>query len=333
MLARWLAAAILLAACGGEQHAAVTVPPHNPGPLADTWLGHGSTWHQVTGAHPSPRYAASLAYDAARANYVLFGGQSGSVSYDDTWIFDGRAWRRVLPAHRPSPRRDAAMAYDPSLQSVVLYGGLIANAAEGVEAADTWTWDGSDWKEVSGDNNGPHFRYGAGMVTAATHVILFGGHIFNTRYFGDAWTLAGTTWVRLDYGPSPAGRGNAAVAWNDDDSSLFVFGGLGMREGAGPGNLGVPLMDAWSLKAGAWSKTSAGPPALYDASAVWDSAAHSVFVILGMNCPQPVNDAWAWNGSAWTRSTLPVPARWAASAASDPSGNVLVFGGDDETGC
>jgi hypothetical protein len=334
VVTRWLLAVLILAACGGTQPVAHAPTPHAPGALGDTWIGHGSSWRQIGGVHPSPRYAASLAFDAERQDFVLFGGQAGSASYGDTWIFDGRAWKLKTPAHKPAARRDAAIAYDPSRRAVVLYGGLVSDSAEGHETSDTWSWDGSDWNKVSDDNSGPRFRYGAGMVTAATHVVLFGGHVFNTEYFGDAWTLAGSTWARLDYGPAPAGRGNAAVAWNEDDSSLFVYGGLGMRAGSGPGNLGVPLTDAWSLKAGAWSQvSSAGPPALYDASAVWDPAAHSVLVMLGMSCPQPVNDAWAWNGSTWTQSKLSIPARWGAATAADAKGDVLVFGGDDEAGC
>ncbi len=301
MISRWLVAALFLSACGGTQPDAVaTSSPHTPGPLGDTWFSNGLTWREPAGLHPSPRYAAALAYDAARNDFMLFGGQFGSVSYADTWSFDGQAWKRETPAHKPPPRRDAAMAYDPSLRLVVLYGGLIPNGAEGVEAADTWTWDGSDWTQVSTDNNGPHFRVGARMVTAENRVILFGGNIFNTSYFGDAWTFNGSTWVRADHKPSPAGRGDAAVAWNAEDSSLLVVGGLGVRTGAGPGNLGLPLSDAWSLKAGSWSQVTA---------------------------------SGAWNGSVWTRSTLPIPARWSAATAADMNGGVLVFGGDDEVGC
>ena len=335
MISRWLVAALFLSACGGTQPDAVaTSSPHTPGPLGDTWFSNGLTWREPAGLHPSPRYAAALAYDAARNDFMLFGGQSGSVSYADTWSFDGQAWKRETPAHKPPPRRDAAMAYDPSLRLVVLYGGLIPNGAEGVEAADTWTWDGSDWTQVSTDNNGPHFRVGARMVTAENRVILFGGNIFNTSYFGDAWTFNGSTWVRADHKPSPAGRGDAAVAWNAEDSSLLVVGGLGVRTGAGPGNLGLPLSDAWSLKAGSWSQvTTSGPPALYDASAIWDQKTRSVVVMFGMNCPNPSNEAWAWNGSVWARSTLPIPARWSAATAADMNGGVLVFGGDDEVGC
>src|SRR6185295_15667526 len=144
--------------------------------------GHGPTWRQATGAHPSARYSAALAYDAARSDFVLFGGQSGSVSFDETWTFDGKTWKLQMPAHKPRPRRGAAMAYDPSLRLVVLYGGLVPDGSEGSEADDTWTWDGADWAQVSADNSGPKYRNGAQMVTAEDRVILFGGHTSNTRY-------------------------------------------------------------------------------------------------------------------------------------------------------
>ena len=335
MLGRWLVAALLTTACGGAQVTAVATPrPHSPGPLGDTWFGHVAAWRQPVGPHPTPRYGAALAYDGAHNKFVLFGGQSGSVSYDETWTFDSRTWKRESAPHKPPARREAAMAYDPTLRLVVLYGGLVANGAEGSEAGDTWTWDGTDWTEVSADNQGPRFRFGASMVTAGDRVIMFGGHVFNTSYFGDAWTLEGSKWKQIDRGPGPAGRGDAAVAWNARDSSLLVYGGLGIRTGAGPGNLGIPLQDAWSLRDGAWARLEvAGPPAQYAANAVWDPATHSVVVLFGMVCPNPVRDAWAWNGSAWSRSTVQVPARWGAAVAADPSGNVLLFGGDDETGC
>ncbi len=334
MIARWLIAALLLAACGNAGPGTGGVPSNTPGPVADTWLSHGSTWVHIAGSHPSPRYAAAMAYDAARRDFVLFGGQFGGVSYDETWTFDGKIWTRLDPTHKPRPRRDAAMAYDPSRQMVVLYGGLIPNGSEGSEASDTWTWNGVDWTEVSYDNAGPRFRFGARMVSAGDHVVLFGGHVFNVRYFGDAWKLDGSNWIRIDHDPTPAGRGDAAVAWNPDDSSLFVDGGLGLRPDAGPGNLGIARRDAWLLRNGNWTPiTTPGPPVLYDASAIWDGSTHSVVVMFGMVCPNPVADAWSWNGSAWKRSSLPVPARWSAAVAEDSSGDVLVFGGDDESGC
>jgi hypothetical protein len=333
IVAKLVVAALLTVACTSSPHAS-NVSRQTPGPIGDTWIRQGQSWHQVEGPHPSPRYAASLAYDAARQVYVLFGGQSGSVTYGETWIFDGTHWRQTSPVHRPQPRRSAAMAYDPELKVVVLYGGLVPNGAEGTVPSDTWIWDGFDWTEAGADTHGPGPRAGPGMVTAGDRVILFAGHFWNTEYFGDAWTWEGKVWVRADAAPRPPGRGDPAIAWNPVESSLFVYGGLGARPDAGPGNLGVPLGDAWSMKGGAWVQvTGSGPPTTLNASAIWDSATGSVLVIFGNVCPNPVADSWAWNGNLWKRSTVPVPPRSSAAVAEDPSGRVLVFGGNDEVGC
>jgi len=326
-------ATLLFVACSSSAPAA-GVTPHTLGALGDTWIRTGATWRQVIGPHPSPRYAASLAYDAARRAYVLFGGQNGSVSYDETWLFNGANWNQVLPAHRPPPRRGAAMAYDPQLKLVVLYGGVVPDRSEGSEASDTWTWDGIDWTEVSAGNDGPGPRDSPAMVTTGEGVILFGGHIGNTQYFGDAWNWDGKDWSRADHEPRPPGRGDPASGWNPSDSSLFVYGGLGLRPDSGPGNLGLALSDVWSLKNGTWSQlTGTGPPTTADGNAVWDQSAQSMVVMFGIVCPNPVADAWAYNGSVWAHSILPVPARWRAAVAEDSRDRVVVFGGNDQPGC
>jgi hypothetical protein len=47
------------------------------------------------------------AYNEARRQLVLFGGNLGSIDFsDETWAWDGQAWRRLMPALRPTPRSD-----------------------------------------------------------------------------------------------------------------------------------------------------------------------------------------------------------------------------------
>jgi hypothetical protein len=331
----FLAIVILLAACGGSQaKAEPSASPQAPGPLGDTWTRDSTTWHRQDFAGPAPRYLAALAYDTPRHDFVLFGGQTAKGTSDETWTFDGSTWTAMTPAHRPPPRRDAAMAYDPAHQVVVLYGGLIPDQSEGVEAADTWTWNGSDWSEASAGNVGPRYRDGPRMVTAGNRVLMFGGHLGNVRYFGDVWTWDGATWSRIDHGATPQGRGEAAIAWNPDDSSLFVYGGLGIRPDTGPGNLGLALPDAWSLKDGVWRQLPASQrPTAALGNAIWDQTMHTVIVIFGIACPNPITDGWSWNGALWSPAQVTVSARWGAAVAQKPDGNVLVFGGSDERGC
>jgi hypothetical protein len=226
------------------------------------------------------------------------------------------------------------MAYDPAHQVVVLYGGLIPDQSEGFDADDTWTWNGVDWSEMIEHSKAPGPREGPRMITAGNRVVMFGGRIGNVAYFGDAWTWDGEAWVRVDRSPTPAGRADAAVVWDPADSSIFVYGGTGMRPGGGPGETGVPLSDTWTLRGTDWSQIKAGGPLpLTVANAIWDARTGSAEVIFGIRCPNPSNQAWEWDGTKWSHTTIAIPARWGAAVAEDESGNTLVFGGSDQPGC
>jgi hypothetical protein len=56
----------------------------------------------------------------------------------------------------PAGRIFPAMTFDASRERVVLFGGQVAG---GANTADTWSWDGADWTQVS--DMGPSARAGA----------------------------------------------------------------------------------------------------------------------------------------------------------------------------
>jgi hypothetical protein len=295
---------------------------------------------------PSPRYLASIAYDASHQNFVLFGGHTANGVSGETWIFDefgGQyatpAWRRVQPVHNPPPRWGAAIAYDPKQSVVLMYGGLIPGHDKGQPGSDTWAWDGADWSDVTQAAGGPGPRDGAAMVTAGDGVLLFGGHVGNVSYFSDAFSWDGRNWSRVDRGPGPAGRAYAAVAWSSADALLFVFGGTGMRSDAGPGATGVPLSDGWELKDGSWSEINgSGPSALTLGNALWTPTT-SFAVLNGLSCPTMNNQVWSWDSHTWANdrwSTLfrgGQFGRWGAAMAQDDDGEVLTFGGSEIPDC
>ncbi|HET7467984.1 MAG TPA: kelch repeat-containing protein [Candidatus Dormibacteraeota bacterium] len=337
-----VAAVLLVAACGGTTGASsiqTSPSPRPPGPRADTWTWDGAAWHATSGPGPSARFAAALAYDEQHKTYVLFGGQTRQGSSDETWLWDGKKWTAAHPAHKPTARRNPAMAYDRQHKVVVLYGGLVEDKGEGTPAADTWSWDGSDWS-VLGASSDAGQRLGAAMVATEGKPILFGGGAaFNDTLYGDAFAWDGRAWTRIDREPRPPARYGAAVAWNPGDSSLLVFGGNGLDPNAGPGAAGTPLGDTWSLKGGAWTRlASTGPPATGQPNAIWQSNPGRLLVMFGMagTCRKPTNAMWAWDGTAWSQlASAPVPPRWGAALAQAPDGSALVFGGSDEpsSGC
>jgi hypothetical protein len=97
--------------------------------LATPLAGVAQTWTQrITSPHPSARLGSRLAYDSARREAVLFGGEvvdaaGGRSSTNETWIWNGTAWAQRFPARAPSPRADFGMAYDAARGEVVVFGG------------------------------------------------------------------------------------------------------------------------------------------------------------------------------------------------------------------
>ncbi len=82
------------------------------------------TWTELSPATSPPiREGASMAYDAAGVNLVLFGGFNGTSLLGDTWTWNGTTWTKASPATSPTPRSYASMAYDLGTSQLVLFGG------------------------------------------------------------------------------------------------------------------------------------------------------------------------------------------------------------------
>jgi hypothetical protein len=154
-----------------------------------------------------------MAYDPARAETVLFGGDGAVSRLSDTWTWNGRDWTRHAPSHVPNRRSDLVMS---SRNHVVLFGGLRGRS---IPLNDTWRWDGSDWTELK-PAHPPSARGGAGMAYAAADglVVLFGGYGYynladTSTWDGVAWTqqLAGS--IGLTSASGPPGRLVAVVGW------------------------------------------------------------------------------------------------------------------------
>jgi len=135
-----------------------------------------------------------MAFDSAHGQVVLFGGNNGSSNLSDTWLWDGTNWTPLSPQKSPPARSYHAMAYDAAHGQVILFGGGTSNnaAANAGVFSDTWVWDGSNWTQMSPQNN-PTARNRFNMAFDAGHVqaVLFGGRDANSNFLGDTWTWSG----------------------------------------------------------------------------------------------------------------------------------------------
>jgi hypothetical protein len=192
--------------------------------LHDTWVWDGSTWiKQHPATHPLARQSASMAYDAATGNVVMFGGQhgSGGPPLRSTWVWDGSTWTQQHPVARPSGRWEASMAYDAATGNVVLFSG------SGL-GADTWVWDGSTWMKQHPVTS-PSARFSASTAydAATGNVVLFGGYVKGLGPGADTWVWDGSTWTQQHPVTSPSARFDVSMAYDAATGNVVLFSGYG----------------------------------------------------------------------------------------------------------
>jgi fibronectin type III domain protein/galactose oxidase-like protein len=291
----------------------------------ETWIYTVSAvtndWTQLSPTiSPSARDFASMAFDPATGQLVLFGGASTGTTFNETWTWDGSTWSQRSPTTSPPPARVlASMAFDPATGQLVLFGGGDSNNGY---LNDTWTWNGSTWTQVS-PGSGPSAREGASMAydSATGQLVLFGG-VNGSTSLNDTWTWNGSNWTQLSPGTSPPAREYASLAFDPASGQLVLFGGA---------DLGTRLNDTWTWNGSDWTSTAptTSPSAREFASMAYDSATGQLVLFSGFD-GAILNQTWMWNGSDWTQlspATSP-QARDAASMAFDPAtGQLVLFGG------
>ncbi len=280
-------------------------------------------WSQLSpSTSPSARVAASMAFDPATGQFILFGGLSGSGRLNDTWTWDGTTWTHLSPSTSPSARNGASMAFDPATGQLILSGGY-----NGIFLNDTWVWDGTTWTHLS-PSTSPSAQFGASMAfdPATGQLILFGG-FRNSGYLNETWSWDGSTWTQLSPTTSPSARNGASMAFDPATGQLLLFGGYHNGD----------LDDTWGWDGTSWSELAAttSPSARNGANMAFDPATGQMILFGGSGSSGYRNDTWSWDGSTWTQLSLSTSpsARYLASMAFDPAtGQIVLFGGQDNSG-
>lgn len=296
---------------------------------------------------PAPRSDASLVFDEAHGDLVLFGGQAGyggkavaQASVKDTWTWDGKNWTLHHSASAPPARSSAVMAYDAAHHDVVLFGGtaLTATPAPGGPAYlnDTWTWNGSTWKEQHPAHE-PTFDFSWPATMAfdpvSRTVFLFGftkstsGNVTNMR--SETWSWGGADWAQLSPSSSPQGTGAmvgggtnllliAGQIWRWDGSNWIGVGPLhndatGLGSAAYDPQRGQIVSldggDTWTWDGSAWTRQHPQAQPQTAGYMAYFAPLHEV-ISWGDLWGNTNNDMWAWDGSTWNlvqRGTVAYP--------------------------
>lgn len=198
-------------------------------------------------AMPSNGQYAAMAFDEARGEVVLFGGNGSGGG--DTWTWDGTSWHQRHPATEPPPRAGAAMTYYPDKKVVLMWGGM-----EGTRnGADFWSWDGADWTSVRSAvvppaRDGHVSPYPPAILTydSERHLVVLirnNGFIPAGPREPDFWTWDGTNW-------SHPGNAGAQRIWGSAayDPALKTTVYFGVDGNSNP--------QTWTIDGSNWTKLS-----------------------------------------------------------------------------
>jgi hypothetical protein len=273
--------------------------------LGTTWIFHGGNWTNLTPqltVAPPARWGASMSYDAADREVLLFGGCPNVAcvpALSDTWAFHGGRWSDLTSTLNASPpaRGQALMTYDGSGNgSVLLFGGSSGGPGSGWDN-DLWAFHAGRWQALApGANASWPAGRGNGVLAydpALNEVVLFGG-MNNGGFLDDTWTYANATWhnVTAAQPSAPSPRRNEQAAFDVADDYLLLQGGYhgGTYEG-----------DIWSFSAHGWSQLSTAnpPPAAYGAACVFDGADNVTLLFSGAGSGGYWTGTWTYSGGVW----------------------------------
>ena len=196
--------------------------------ISTTYVFDGTSWRiGAEDSGPGLRTDHAMAYDAARQQVVLFGGNRNN----DTWLWDGMAWTKASPPTVPPPGYRQSMTYDAAR------GEILMVLWDGNFGADiqTWTWNGIDWSRESPATTFTHrinldLHYdpalGKAVLVAAASSTVFYTYTWN----GSDWTLVDEDSVYLDTRNRgvlgyDGNAGGVVYLSNSENSPSLVFDG------------------------------------------------------------------------------------------------------------
>ncbi len=305
------------------------------------------TWFEASSSTSglAARNSATMAYDPATNQTILFGGNNGSTYYNDTWVWSGTSWTEVATTGPVGAGREGVdMAYDSNTGQFLLFGG----DNNGTYYNDTydWVWNATTntgtWNPLTTTGTLPTARYAGSMAydSATSQMLLFGGQ-GSSGYLGDTWSwtwnsgLNQGTWNSLTTTPSSTtmARFLPQMAYDTSSSQLVLFGGYGSS-----GYLDDTYVWSWNGTTGTWNNAApSNPPTGRMAGTIAYDSATSELVLFGGSASAGLqDDTWGWTSTTgsttgtWTNLTptlSPSPGRNDAAMAYDTTTSQMVLYG------
>jgi PKD repeat protein len=287
--------------------------------LQDTWVYRDGAWINITAqsaTHPSPRFAAAMAFDAVTGTVILTGGcQLGDPgpAYPDTWSFTGGNWTNITTtAGMPDPVCVGDLSWDAGDSELVMWGGYTTNYFIGGHTdPDTWVYKDGLWSNVSA-TAGPNAPYpdmmwggSAPDPAAGGGIVVFGGIAYPSppAHPSPTYVFSSGTWTNVTSISGYAGDGAwfyTNLVYDAADHVPVEFGGVNWSSAV--------LTTTYALVNGVWTNwtAAAGPiwPSAFG-TAAGDMSGGVVYVQGERLVGGPLSDTWELAGrmTSWASAT------------------------------
>ena len=161
---------------------------------------NGTSWTLQSPVHaPVARTGPAVASDPLINGVLLFGGNllQGNTASNETWLWDGTDWQLLAPATSPPATPNATLAFDPVSQAMLMFIAQTSSNS-GVVPSQTWTWDGTNWKQLTPPSGSPALTQSMMQTdTVDGFIVLIGNEATSASTY--QWT--GSDWQLLVTAP------------------------------------------------------------------------------------------------------------------------------------
>lgn len=268
-----------------------------------------------------------MAYDPVAHAVLMFGGQgltNGAFTrYADTWLWDGKAWKKPVTAVAPRARQLPALISDPVHGQVVMTGGKTATDTGFDDNQDTWIWANCRWQEAHPVHQ-PQLAWVRGAFdTAGGYPLILGASL--STHQAETWKWDGTDWVRLYPTQQPPALIGPAMGTDPATGHVVMFGGLLPNDHS-------LANQTWQWDGSSWQPVpSAVTPRPRFSGFLLPTASGHLLQRGGSELTRAITDAWLYQAGQWSPVTVkqPAVADTGAAAAWDPDRRVVViYGGN-----
>lgn len=178
---------------------------------AEVWSYNGSTWAKIGGDSTNSGWTTNYDRVTRLASFQgnLYAGLGSTAGEAEIWKWSGSTWSKVGGDNTNSSWD--AVNFE-QIDSLTTYNQqLVAGLGTGTGDAEVWTYDGSTWTKIGGDdlNSG----WTSGTYERVRTMVVYNGNLYaglgNGTGEGEIWRWNGNTWSQVSGDSMNSGWTNA----------------------------------------------------------------------------------------------------------------------------